>query len=100
MVGSIWAMTWPFFTTLLKSAFRACTVPETWLPTWTVVTASSVPVAAMTLTMEPRVAVSVTICGAAGSRRAYTTAAVMVVMPTSAPATAILCFMAVCLRPT
>ena len=38
-------------------------MPDTWLPTWTVVTACSVPVAEMTLTMLPRVAASVVSVG-------------------------------------
>ena len=38
----------------LKSAFSSMIVPDTWLPTWTVVTASSVPVAAISLTIAPR----------------------------------------------
>ena len=38
----------------LKSAWSDSTAPDTWLPTWTVVTAWSVPVAETTLTMSPR----------------------------------------------
>ena len=37
-------MTWPFLTIELKSAPSSEMLPDTWLPTWTVVTACSVPV--------------------------------------------------------
>ena len=43
--GSSRAITWPFFTIELKSAPSSWTMPDTWLPTCTVVTACSVPVA-------------------------------------------------------
>ncbi len=52
--GSIRAMSCPFFTRELKSAWSACTRPETWLPTWTVTSAESVPVAVTLPTMRPR----------------------------------------------
>jgi hypothetical protein len=38
------AMTWSFFTRVLKSAKSSLIWPETWLPTWTVVTALRLPV--------------------------------------------------------
>ena len=47
-------MTCPFLTMLLKSAPSHWMLPETWLPTWTVVTACSVPVAPTVSTMSPR----------------------------------------------
>jgi hypothetical protein len=43
--GSIWAMSCPFFTGVLKSAYQASMRPETWLPTWTVTMAETVPLA-------------------------------------------------------
>ena len=43
-------------------------VPETCVPTWTVVTACSVPVASTTSTMSPRVTGAVEIAGASGER--------------------------------
>jgi hypothetical protein len=52
--GSSRAMTWPFFTVELKSAYRLWMVPETWEPIWTVVTASRMPVAPTTSTTSPR----------------------------------------------
>src|SRR5215813_1837739 len=53
-LGSSWATNCPFFTTVLKSAYNSEIVPETWLPTCTVVTACSVPVAETVLRMAPR----------------------------------------------
>ena len=48
-------MTWPFLTIELKSMFsRLWTMPDTCVPTVTVVTACSVPVAPTASTMEPR----------------------------------------------
>jgi len=47
-------MTWPFLTIELKSAPSHEILPETWLPTWTVVTACSVPVAPTVSMMSPR----------------------------------------------
>ncbi len=47
-------MTCPFLTSELKSACSALIVPDTWLPTWTVVTASSVPVASTVEITSPR----------------------------------------------
>ena len=47
-------MTCPFFTIELKSAYISWTMPETWVPTVTVVTACSVPVAPTPSTMSPR----------------------------------------------
>ena len=68
--GSSRASTCPLWTIELKSAFSSRMVPETWLPTWTVVTASTVPVAAIWVTIDPRVTTPVTIAGAASPRRA------------------------------
>ena len=48
----------------LKSALSDSTAPDTWLPTWTVVTASSVPVAETALTIEPRVTLADVTAGA------------------------------------
>ena len=48
-------MTWPLRTIELKSAYSSCTVPDTWVPTSTVSTACSVPVAATASTTSPRV---------------------------------------------
>ena len=67
--GSRRASTWPFLTIELKSAPSDRMLPDTWLPTWTVVTASSVPVAAIWLTIDPRVTAAVTTSGAASPRR-------------------------------
>src|SRR5205807_1173470 len=39
------AMTWPFLTMELKSTNSSLIWPETWLPTWTVMTALRVPLA-------------------------------------------------------
>jgi hypothetical protein len=44
----------PALTLLLKSAWSSETVPETWVPTWTVVTAWTFPVALMVCRMSPR----------------------------------------------
>ena len=54
MSGSIRATTWPFFTTELKSTRRSLTWPETWLPTWTVMTALRLPVAETAAVRGPR----------------------------------------------
>ena len=64
-------MTWPFFTIELKSALSSWTMPETWVPTVTVVTACSVPVAPTASMMEPRDVCSVVTVGSlrAGWRR-------------------------------
>ena len=48
-------MIWPFLTIELKSAPSYEMLPDTWLPTWTVVTACSVPVAPTVSMMSPRV---------------------------------------------
>ena len=45
MSGSMRATTCPFFTIELKSTKSALICPETWLPTWTVMTALRLPVA-------------------------------------------------------
>ena len=47
-------MTWPFSTWSLKSTLSLAIRPETCVPTWTVVTADSVPVAETTESMLPR----------------------------------------------
>ena len=57
--GSIRAITCPFLTWELKSAPSDWIVPETWLPTWTVTTAESVPVAETVVTRSPRSALAV-----------------------------------------
>ena len=49
------AMTWPFFTTELKSTYSSLIFPDTWEPTRTVMTALSAPVAEMAATMVPLV---------------------------------------------
>src|SRR5262245_35970182 len=54
ILGSSCATNCPLCTTVLKSANKSEIVPETWLPTCTVVTACSVPVADTVLRMEPR----------------------------------------------
>src|SRR5438067_12937902 len=48
------ATSWPFFTLVLKSAYSALILPDTWLPTWTVTTAFEVPVADMVASISPR----------------------------------------------
>ena len=58
MVGSIRARSCPFLTWSLKSTNSAETCPETCVPTLTVVTALSVPVAETTARMSPRVTVA------------------------------------------
>src|SRR4030065_12153 len=50
---SIWAIGCPFFTGELKSTKIFRIVPETWLPTWTVVTALRLPVAEMDCGISP-----------------------------------------------
>ena len=62
-------MTCPLRTMELKSAYRFCTVPDTCVPTCTVVSASSVPVAPTASTMSPRVMVPLTISGASSPPR-------------------------------
>ena len=52
--GSIRAMTWSFLTSVLKSAISSLIWPETWLPTWTVVTALRLPVAETAAVRGPR----------------------------------------------
>src|SRR5262245_58380061 len=52
--GSILAMTWFFFTGVLKSAISSLIWPDTWLPTWTVVTAFRLPVAETAEVRGPR----------------------------------------------
>jgi hypothetical protein len=47
LIGSISATNWPFFTLVLKSAYSALILPDTWLPTCTVTTALQFPVAEM-----------------------------------------------------
>jgi hypothetical protein len=54
MSGSIRAMTWFFFTTELKSTRSSLIWPDTWLPTWTVVTALRLPVAETAAVRGPR----------------------------------------------
>jgi len=41
-------------TAVLKSAYSARMIPDTWLPTWTVVTADREPVAVTVIVMSPR----------------------------------------------
>ena len=48
-------MTWPFRTMLLKSAPSQAMVPDTCVPTWTVVTACRVPVAETVARTSPTV---------------------------------------------
>ena len=62
--GSSRARTCPFLTIELKSAYRFWMVPETCVPTWTVVTACSVPVAPTLSTMSPRMIGAVVTVGA------------------------------------
>ena len=54
MSGSIRAMTWSFFTIELKSTSSSLIWPETWLPTWTVMTALRLPVAETAAVRGPR----------------------------------------------
>src|SRR6185295_8622109 len=54
LCGSMRAMTWSFFTWVLKSAKISMICPETWEPTCTVVTAFSVPLATTTACSGPR----------------------------------------------
>ncbi len=61
-------------------------LPDTWLPTVTVVTASSVPVAAMVLSTSPRVTASAVTTGA-GSAPRRRNAPTAVVVPMTAVAT-------------
>jgi hypothetical protein len=62
--GSMRAMTWPFFTTELKSTSSSLIWPDTWLPTWTVVTALRLPVADMVAVRGPRSTLAVRYFGA------------------------------------
>ena len=48
------AISIPFFTGELKSTRSCLIVPDTWVPTWTVITAFSVPVAEIVDRMSPR----------------------------------------------
>src|SRR5262249_29480834 len=64
--GSSVARSWPFLTGVLKSTNSSLTRPETCAPTWTVVTAESVPVAVTRALMCPRSARTVSNCGCAG----------------------------------
>ena len=52
--GSIFAITCPFFTGELKSTKISLMRPDTWVPTWTVTSADSVPVAVTFATIGPR----------------------------------------------
>ena len=52
--GSIRAMTWPRFTTELKSTRSSLIWPETWLPTCTVMTALRLPVEDTAAVSGPR----------------------------------------------
>ena len=61
--GSSRAMTSPARTIELKSAYSASMMPETWLPTCTVVTASRAPVAPTVSTTSPRVRATVVTSG-------------------------------------
>ena len=56
-------MTWPLRTTELKSAPSHDTVPDTWVPTCTVVTACTVPVADTLSTIGPWLTSAVEIAG-------------------------------------
>ena len=58
-----------------RSAYRSRTVPETWVPTCTVVTASTVPLVDTTLTIDPRDTTSVVTSGTEAPRRALIAAA-------------------------
>ena len=64
-------MTCPFLTMLLKSAPSHWMLPDTWLPTCTVVTACSVPVAPTVSTMSPRLSGAVLTCSSVSPRREY-----------------------------
>ena len=61
--GSRRAITSPSRTIELKSAYSASMMPETWLPTCTVVTASNAPVAPTVSTTSPRARVTVLTSG-------------------------------------
>jgi hypothetical protein len=63
--GSSSAITWPRRTRALKSARNDLIVPETWVPTCTVVTACTLPVASTCSTTSPRVTTAVTRAGRA-----------------------------------
>ena len=62
--GSMRAMTWPLRTMELKSTMSCLIWPETWLPTWTVVTALRVPVADTAAVRGPRSTRPNRYCGA------------------------------------
>ena len=62
-------MTCPFFTIELKSAYISSTVPDTCVPTCTVVTACKVPVAPTWSTTSPREICSVVTVGSGPPRR-------------------------------
>jgi hypothetical protein len=49
------AMSCPRFTSELKSANSSLTCPDTWEPTWTVITALRLPVVEMDAVTTPRV---------------------------------------------
>ena len=57
--GSIRAISWPRRTGELKSTRTSRIWPETWLPTWTVVTAARAPVAETLATIVPRSTIAV-----------------------------------------
>ena len=63
-------MTCPFFTIELKSANRLSTTPDTCVPTSTVSTASSVPVALTASTIVPGLSGCVTTLGSEAAVRA------------------------------
>jgi hypothetical protein len=64
-VGSSSASGCPFRTCELKSTKSFAMIPETWLPTLTVVTAESVPVAVTVATTSPRSSFALRYLGAA-----------------------------------
>ena len=63
--GSIRAMSWPFLTTVLKSARSSLIWPDTWLPTWTRMTAFRLPVDETAAVRGPRSTFVVRYFGAA-----------------------------------
>ena len=67
--GSRRAITCPFFTIELKSAPSQAMLPDTWLPTCTVVTACSVPVEPTVSMISPRVTGCVLTCSSPVLRR-------------------------------
>ena len=70
LVGSSSASSCPLETRLLKSACSLAMIPETWLPTWTVVTAERVPVAVTVAVTSPLPIGSVRYCGSSEGRLA------------------------------